>query len=63
MGWFFKDKDDTHWVKDTKSSNGQLNSYVGRVGSSDHCHMYNDPNGNSGVVHRGECKVCDDKSS
>jgi len=58
----FGGKDSTHWTKDTVSSKGQRDSYVGKNGSSDHCHMYNDPGGNSGVVHRGECKVCDDNS-
>jgi len=59
----FKGKDDTHYVVDYKSSKGQLNSLVGKVGSDTHCHLYNDTNGNSGVVHRGDCKVCDDKNS
>ncbi len=46
------------------SSSGQHDYYVGHEGSSSHCHGWNNPEtGESGVVHRGDCKVCQDESS
>lgn len=62
MGTDFKDSDDTHWTTSYTDSNGQHNDLCGKNGSSDHCHMWND-HGDTGVVHRGECKVCDDEKS
>jgi hypothetical protein len=55
--------DTTHWDRGTSSSDGaQVNHYVGKNDSDgSHCHMWsNSDSGTSGVVHRGECKVCDD---
>jgi hypothetical protein len=55
--------DSSHWGKSSTSSSGQKDYYVGKNdGSGSHCHGYNN-NGNQGVVHRGDCKVCDDVSS
>lgn len=59
----FSGKDDTHWSKSYADSKGQVNDLSGKNGSSDHCHMYKDSSGKSGVVHRGDCKVCDDEKS
>ena len=48
----------------SNASSGQHDYYVGKEGSSDHCHGWNNKStGESGVVHRGECKVCEDNSS
>lgn len=56
-------KDGSHWGK-THSNDKQSNYYVGKSGSSSHCHSWKEKSsGKSGVVHRGSCKVCDDKSS
>jgi len=56
-------KDGGHWGT-TQNSGSQSNYYVGKSGSGDHCHMWNDKSsGKSGVEHRGSCKVCDDKKS
>lgn len=60
----FYGKDDTHWVRDTESSSGQKDSYVGKNdGSGDHCHAWKTSDGRSGVEHRGHCKVCDDEKN
>lgn len=55
--------DSTHWTKSEATSDGQVNTYVGKVGSDNHCHSYKTSESNSGVVHRGACKVCDDESN
>lgn len=57
--------DATHWTKSEVTPEGQINTYVGRAGSNDdnHCHSYKSSDGRSGVIHRGECKVCDDESN
>lgn len=57
-------KDDSHWGK-VSSNDSQSNYYVGKNDSSgNHCHMFKEhDSGESGVVHRGSCKVCDDEES
>lgn len=59
-GW----KDAGHWGK-VSVRESQSDYYVGKNDrSGDHCHMYKErDSGKSGVVHRGSCKVCDDKKS
>lgn len=44
-------------------SGSQSNYYVGSEKTGDHCHMWKSDSGSAGVVHRGECKVCDDEKS
>ena len=39
----------------------QANYIVGSEKTGEHCHMWKSESG-SGVVHRGECKVCEDSS-
>lgn len=47
----------------SNDSKGQSNYYVGNESSGSHCHMWNNKaTGETGTVHRGECKDCDDKS-
>lgn len=55
-------RDDSHWGKTTSSGSGQKDYYVGsHEGGGEHCHGWNNKStGSSGVVHRGECKVCGD---
>ena len=53
--------DTTHWTKSKTTSSGQTNTYVGKVGSSEHCHGWKTADGKSDVEHRGHCKVCDDE--
>lgn len=61
MADLFKGSDETHWSKTYSDSNGQVNDLSGKVGEGgSHCHMWKDSEGNSGVEHRGNCKVCDD---
>ena len=57
-------KDGGHWGK-VSSGGSQSDYYVGKNDSSGgHCHMFREhESGKSGVVHRGDCKVCDDKKS
>jgi len=63
MADLLKGSDDTHWSKTYSDSNGQVNDLCGKVDSSEHCHLWKDSSGKTGVEHRGHCKVCDDKSS
>lgn len=63
MGELHKGSDDTHWSKTYSDSKGQVNDLSGRVGSGDHCHLWKDSSGKTGVEHRGNCKVCDDNKS
>lgn len=58
-----KGSDDTHWSTSYTSKDGQSNDLSGKVGSGEHCHMYREESGKAGVVHRGECKVCDDNTN
>ncbi len=58
----FSGSDATHWTTTYESSNGQVNDLCGKVGSGDHCHLWKDSEGKTGVEHRGHCKVCDDNS-
>lgn len=58
-----KGSDDSHWSSTYTDKDGQANDLSGKVGSGDHCHMWREPSGSSGVEHRGHCKVCDDESS
>ena len=54
------DRDDGKFEK-ASDSGGQLNYLVGDEATGKHCHMYdNHETGQSGVVHRNECAVCDD---
>lgn len=54
--------DDSHFGK-VQSNDSQSNYYVGSKETGDHCHMWKDKtSGESGVVHRGSCKVCGDSS-
>jgi len=47
----------------TNKTSGQHNYYVGKEGSDSHCHAWNNTKtGESGVVHRGDCKVCQDEA-
>lgn len=57
-------KDDTHWGK-VQSNESQTNYYVGgNESEGKHCHLYvENDTGRSGVVHRGECKVCEDNEN
>jgi hypothetical protein len=57
-------RNDNKFEHAEKSSNGQVNYYVGNKDSGEHCHMWNNTSiKESGVVHRGQCNVCDDNSS
>lgn len=56
--------DDTHdnWGK---SNSSEGHDFTSKSGEGDkHCHLWVDKeSGESGVVHRGACKVCDDSDS
>src|SRR6516164_2830390 len=51
MAELFKGSDETHWSKSYSDSTGQVNDLSGKVGSGDHCHMWKDSDGDSGVEH------------
>jgi hypothetical protein len=54
------DRDDNKFEK-AQDDGKQINHYVGYKDTGKHCHSYKEhDSGNSGVVHRGECNVCDD---
>ena len=61
MGTSIKDSDDTHWNTTYEAKNGQVNELVGKIDSPEHCHLWKTSDGDSGVEHRGHCKVCDDE--
>lgn len=59
----YKSSDDSHTVWG-RSNDSRSDEYSAKTGSSSHCHLYNNKEtGERGVVHRGDCKVCDDNSS
>lgn len=60
----WKESDDTHtnWGR---SNDSRADDWTAKSGDNDsRCHYYNNKeSGESGVVHRGGCKVCDDNNS
>lgn len=61
LDWFIRDN--TDFVKG-KSNEKKADEYAGKVGDHKHCHLWVDKNtGSTGVVHRGSCKVCDDRNA
>ncbi len=56
------DRDDGRFEKAFEKDDGQIDYYVGNQQTGEHCHMYrNEETGSTGVVHRGECAVCEDE--
>lgn len=59
----WSDSDDTHsnWGRSNES---RADDWSSKTGSDSHCHLWVDKSkGETGVVHRGDCKVCDDQGS
>lgn len=58
--WWSGDDQKDAWGKSTET---RADEYVSNKGDGgNHCHLWvNKEEGESGVVHRGACKVCDDE--
>ena len=55
------DRDDNRFEK-AVDTGSQIDYYVGNKDTGDHCHMYKEHDtGNTEVIHRGECAVCEDE--
>ena len=60
--WSDSDGSHNNWGRSNES---RADEFVNKPGDGgDHCHLWvNKDTGDSGVEHRGHCKVCDDDKS